>query len=106
MIKFGAPAGLAIRVQGINRYYAVTFTADKRINIVKARDAHRSILSSAAFPWELDCKYRVTLVAHGKIIVARVGDTELRSVDGEYGRGGIGLIATDGCVSADCFVFS
>ncbi|PON29929.1 hypothetical protein TGAM01_v201295 [Trichoderma gamsii] len=106
MVKFGAPAGLAIRVQGLNRYYAVTFTADKRINVVKAHDAHRSILSSAAFPWELDYKYRVTLAAHGENIVARVGDTELRSVDGAYRGGGFGLIATDGCVSADCFVIS
>jgi ADP-ribosylglycohydrolase len=94
MIKFGAPAGLAIRVQGINRYYAVTFTADKRINIVRAHDAHRSVLSSAAFPWELDCTYSVTLTAVDNII----------STDSHYDRGGIGLIATDGCVSADCFI--
>ncbi|KAL7920946.1 ADP-ribosylglycohydrolase [Trichoderma austrokoningii] len=105
-VKLGAPAGLAIRVQGINRYYAVTFTADKRINIVKAHDMHRSVLSSAAFSWELDCKYQVTLAAHDTTIFVRIDDTELRAVDSQYKGGGFGLIATDGCVSADSFTIA
>lgn len=104
MIKLGAPAGLAIRVQGINRYYAVTFTDDKRINIVKAHDAHRAVFSSAAFPWELDCKYRVTLAARDSTIYVSVDGIQLQSVDSQYEGGGFGLIATDGCVSADCFM--
>ncbi|UKZ88684.1 uncharacterized protein TrAFT101_004427 [Trichoderma asperellum] len=106
MVKFGAPAGLAIRVQGINRYYAVTFTNDKKINIVKAHDAHRIVLASAAFSWELDYKYRVTLAACDNTIYVRVDDTELQASDKQYKGGGFGLIATDGCVSADCFMIA
>lgn len=106
MVKFGAPAGLAIRVQGINRYYAVTFAGDKKINIVKAHDAQRIVLASAAFPWELDSKYRVTLAARDSTIYVRVDDTELQSTDSQYKGGGFGLIATDGCVSADCFMIA
>ncbi|KAH8125268.1 hypothetical protein ACSS6W_004066 [Trichoderma asperelloides] len=106
MIKFGAPAGLAIRVQGINRYYAVTFTNDKKINIIKAHDAHRIVLASAAFQWELDYKYQVTLAARDHTIYIRVDDTELQSTDRQYKGGGFGLVATDGCVSADCFMIA
>ncbi|KAL6867048.1 ADP-ribosylglycohydrolase [Trichoderma novae-zelandiae] len=104
MVKFGAPAGLAIRVQGLNRYYAVVLTEDKRIAVVKALDEHRLELASTAFPWELDLKYRVTLTACGDLVRARVDDVEVQAVDGQYGGGGIGLVATDGCVSADCFM--
>ncbi|KAL7822037.1 ADP-ribosylglycohydrolase [Trichoderma gracile] len=106
MVKLGAPAGLAIRVQGLNRYYAVFFTPDKKIALVKALDEKRIELASAAFPWELDRKYRVALRACDDLIRARVDDVELQAVDGQYGGGGIGLVATDGCVSADCFVIA
>lgn len=106
MIKYGAPAGLAIRVQGINRYYAVYFTDDKRITIVKALDAHRIKLASEAFPWELDRKYRVTLTACDYLIRVRVDNVGVQAADSQYAGGGIGLIATDGCVSADCFIIA
>lgn len=105
MIKFGGPAGLAIRVQGLNRYYALFFAADRRrIALVKALDEERIELTSMEFSWELDRNYRVTLSASGDVIRARVDDVELQAVDGQYGGGGIGLVATDGCVSADCFI--
>ncbi|OTA02467.1 ADP-ribosylglycohydrolase [Trichoderma parareesei] len=106
MVKLGAPAGLAIRVQGLNRYYAVFFTEDKKIALVKALDKKRIELASAAFPWELDRKYRVALTACDGLIRARVDDVELQAIDGQYGGGGIGLVATDGCVSADCFIIA
>ncbi|QYS98622.1 hypothetical protein H0G86_005794 [Trichoderma simmonsii] len=106
MIKFGAPAGVAIRVQGLNRYYAVFFTEDKRITLVKALDAQRIELASEAFPWELDQKYKVILTACDDLIGVRVGNVELRIADSQYASGGIGLIATDGCVSADSFIIA
>ncbi|EHK15299.1 uncharacterized protein TRIVIDRAFT_56535 [Trichoderma virens Gv29-8] len=106
MIKFGAPAGIGIRVQGLNRYYAVFFTEDKRITLVKALDAERIELASEAFPWELDQKYRVILTACDDLIQVRVGDVELQITDSQYTSGGIGLIATDGCVSADSFIIA
>ncbi|KAL7791490.1 ADP-ribosylation/Crystallin J1 [Trichoderma ceciliae] len=104
MIKLGAPAGLAIRVQGINRYYAVTFTDDKSINIVKALDEHRIVLATVAFSWELDREYQVTLTARDHTIHVRVDTVEMQSADSQYEGGGFGLIATDGCVPADCFI--
>ncbi|KAL7934940.1 ADP-ribosylation/Crystallin J1 [Trichoderma chlorosporum] len=106
MIKFGAPAGIAIRDQGLNRYYAVYFTEDRRITLVKALDAQRIELASEPFPWELDHKYRVKLTAFGDIIRVCVDDVKLQIADGQYGGGGIGLVATDGCVSADCFIIA
>ncbi|KAL7943564.1 ADP-ribosylation/Crystallin J1 [Trichoderma barbatum] len=106
MIKFGAPAGIAIRVQGLNRYYAVYFTEDKRVTLVKALDAQRFELASGAFPWELDQKYRVTLIICEDLIRVRVGEVELQVTDGQYTSGGIGLVATDGCVSADSFIIA
>ncbi|RFU75755.1 hypothetical protein TARUN_6514 [Trichoderma arundinaceum] len=106
MIKFGAPAGLAIRVQGINRYYAVTFTNDKEINIVKALDAKRIPLASTAFPWELDRKYKITLTARGDTIHARVDDVEVQASDSQYEGGGFGLVVTDGCVAAETFIIA
>ncbi|KAI4863280.1 ADP-ribosylation/Crystallin J1 [Hypoxylon rubiginosum] len=95
-----APAGAAIRVRGLNRYYALRFLTGAsgfRVALVKAVDDGRRVeLASAPFSWKIDAPYDVTLEAEGSRILARVGDeVKLEAKDDQYPGGGIGLVAID-----------
>jgi ADP-ribosylglycohydrolase len=98
-------AGLVVRVQGLNRFYAFIFNGDKkRVALVKARDEERLELASAGFEWELDVPYCVTVRVEGNQITASVGGKRIiEAVDDEYASGGIGAILVDGSVAIDQF---
>lgn len=100
-VNLGAPAGVAVRVRGLNRYYAVMFLRGGRIALVKARDEKRLELTSVPFEWKQDIPYEVKLRAQGSTIKARVGDAVLTATDDEYTGGGVGLVVTDGSLSTD-----
>ncbi|KAL1964893.1 hypothetical protein VTN77DRAFT_6246 [Rasamsonia byssochlamydoides] len=106
VVNLGSSAGVAVRMQGLNRYFSVMFlSGPRRIALVKARDEQRTELASALFDWKLDMPYEVSVSVHGKVITGCVsGDGPgivLEAVDEEYAGGGIGLVVTDGSVSAN-----
>ncbi|KAL1981939.1 hypothetical protein VTN96DRAFT_2003 [Rasamsonia emersonii] len=107
IVNLGTVAGVAVRVQGLNRYYAVMLLSGppRRIALVKARDEQRAELASAPFDWTLDTAYEVTVSVEGNAITGRLENwgPVLQAVDGEYAGGGIGLVVTDGSVVADQF---
>lgn len=100
-ISLGGPAGLAARVQGLNRYYALMFVKGGRVALVKALDGERITLTSAAFDWGLDEEYAVTVEVDGDEIRGRVGGVQLTTNDSQYRGGGVGLIITEGALLAD-----
>lgn len=100
-VNLGAKAGLAARVQGLNRYYSVVFLKANRVALVKALDEERITLTSAAFDWNLDEEHDITLTVHGESIDAQIDDTKLAATDSQYASGGIGLVVTDGSASVD-----
>ena len=100
-VNLGAKSGLAVRVQGLNRYYALMFLRGGKIALVKAADETRIELASADLDWKLDEKYELTLRTVGTEIYAKVGDIELRASDDAYKGGAVGLIVTQGSLSAD-----
>lgn len=102
-VQLGQPAGIAIRVRGLNRYYAIMFSGQgKTVTLVKALDEKRTVMASAEFLWELDRPYQVVIEAKGPHITGLVGGTaiELMAEDDQYAGGGVGLIVTDGTTSA------
>lgn len=101
LVQLGHPAGVAIRVRGLHRYYAFVLTgAGRTVSLVKAYDENRIVLASASFDWHLDEKYEMSIQAVGRKILGQVGDVQLRAEDDGYKGGGLGLIVTDGAVSA------
>ncbi|KAI5925295.1 ADP-ribosylation/Crystallin J1 [Camillea tinctor] len=98
VVNIGGPSGVAVRVQGLNRYYALLFTNDKNLSLVKALDEERIELAKAEFDWKLDTPYTITMEADKHTIRARVGDIELTGYDHRYKGGGIGLLAADGSI--------
>jgi ADP-ribosylglycohydrolase len=108
ILHLGTPAGLAIRVQGLNRYYALLFLSgpERAVALIKARDEQRTELVRTAFDWKYDTPYEVSVSVQGNVIRGRIVGAcgpVLEAVDDEYGGGGIGLVVTDGSVSANQF---
>ncbi|KAH7128914.1 ADP-ribosylation/Crystallin J1 [Dactylonectria macrodidyma] len=106
VVNFGGPMGVAARIQGLNRYYALVFTRDKQIALVKAADERRIDLTSRPFDWEHDTKYDVHLTVHGGNITGQVGEVGLAAVDEDYVGGAVGLVVTDGSLAADSITIS
>ncbi|KAK7219490.1 hypothetical protein V2G26_007493 [Clonostachys chloroleuca] len=92
---------MAVRAQGLNRYYSLVFVKGDRVAIVKALDSERITLVSAELQWNLDVDYHLTIEVRGDIITAHVGNISLTATDSQYTNGALGLIATDGSISTD-----
>jgi ADP-ribosylglycohydrolase len=96
--------GLAVRVQGRERYYALMF--DKvdggRIKLVR-RDHDETILASDRFQWQYDQGYDVDLQVNGSKIEAHVGGRQILVVVDAEGStlagGGVGLVVDTGSIS-------
>ena len=94
--------GLAVRVQGLRRYYAVLLSSDGTARLVKALDGE-TVLAEAPCEWRLGQSYDLTLHVEGTRLRARVdGVCVLEGEDSDHGLdgGGVGLIVTEGCVMA------
>ena len=104
MISMGS-AGIIVRVQGLNRFYAFAFRADRKsVVLVKARDEERVELASARFEWDLDVPQRIVVLVKGSKITALVADEQIiEAEDEEYAGGGIGATIVDGSVAIDQF---
>ncbi|MBN9072748.1 MAG: ADP-ribosylglycohydrolase family protein [Rhizobiales bacterium] len=104
--------GLAARVQGRRRYYAVIFDADqekagmggRRIRLVRVHGAEQT-LCQVDFLWRLDCTYRVELKVDGSCIEASVdGRRMLTAIDTApeaLGGGAIALLVEEGGLAVD-----
>ena len=112
-VTIGDFAGVAVRVQGLNRYYALVLKKDKtgarRAVLVKARDEQRVELASVDFDWKLDDAYEVTVVVQGARIQGAIGGKTVEATDsGEkaFSGGGVGFVVADGSLSADSIAVS
>jgi ADP-ribosylglycohydrolase len=96
--------GLAVRVQGRERYYALMF--DKvdggRIKLIR-RDHDETILASHRFQWQYDQGYNVDLAANGSKIEAFVAGRQIFAVVDTEGStlagGGVGLVVDTGSIA-------
>ncbi|KAI0178902.1 ADP-ribosylation/Crystallin J1 [Hypoxylon sp. FL1284] len=98
-VNIGGPSGVAVRVQGLNRYYALLFEPSDRIVLVKMLDDQSIELASETFYWNIDTTYTITIETEDDLLRAKVGDVELCANDAQFSRGGIGLVVTDGSLS-------
>lgn len=101
VVNFGGSMGVAARVQGLNRYYGLMLTKDKRVALVKAADNERIELMSMPFVWEENRKYQLRLRVQGSKIEGQVGQVGLVALDEDYVGGAVGFVVTDGSLSAD-----
>ncbi|HEY7032878.1 MAG TPA: ADP-ribosylglycohydrolase family protein [Thermomicrobiales bacterium] len=102
-IRLAKSGGLAARVGGLRRYYALLLDEAGTARLVKCRDLTTN-LAIAPFPVERDRAYGLSLELRGARIVAAIdGDVlfDVEDTDRPLTGGGVALVVEDGCLSAD-----
>jgi ADP-ribosylglycohydrolase len=97
-----ASFGLAARVQGLKRFYALLLSNDRQARLVKSLDGDRE-LAQVPFLWQLDTDYQFGLQVSGHHIRASIDGQVLFEVeDSEHPLtgGGIALVCEEGQVKA------
>ena len=75
-----ASAGIAARVQGLTRYYALTLTDKGTVQLIKLDDTE-SVLAEQPFAWNVFDEYEMTLEVNGETITGSVGGVTLTATD-------------------------
>ena len=90
--------GVAVRVQGLERYYALTLERDGMARLIKALDgAH--ILAEVGFPWELNRAYDLSLAVEGQRLWAHIDGEpifDLYDQDSPLESGALALVCRRG----------
>jgi ADP-ribosylglycohydrolase len=97
-------AGVAVRVQGLRRYYAAILVRPGLLRLVRAYDDSQVTLDETAFDWTFETPYAFDLKAEGDSIAVAVGAARLRFRDDgaeALADGGIALVINGGACSCD-----
>jgi ADP-ribosylglycohydrolase len=95
-------AGIAVRVQGLQRYYALMLLETGHARFLKMLDGEQ-VLREVLWPWELDRTYAVRLELIDAYIRAWIDEQLLFEYrdDKPFAGGGIALICQEGRVAFD-----
>ncbi len=89
-------AGVAARVQGLTRFYALMVTLDQKVQLVKSVH-EESVLAEAEFKWALGDTLKMSLHVNGDALVGKIdGAVVLTAKDTALDSGAIGLVVADG----------
>ena len=95
--------GLAVRVQGLERYYALLLCDQNSIKLTKRLDGE-VILAEQAFIWKFGQPYHIQVTVQGSQISARINGNLVFKVDDPerpLSGGGIALVCGEGRVGTD-----
>jgi ADP-ribosylglycohydrolase len=95
---FVKSAGVAARVQGMRRYYAVLLCSDGYLRVMKMLDSPQ-VLAEIPYAWELDHTYRLALEVDGRLLRATVDGREVyagQDVDHPLQCGAVALVCEEG----------
>ncbi len=95
--------GLAVRVQGLQRYYAALLCDDQTLRLVKVLDGE-TVLAEAPYPWMHDQPYAMRVRVQGDRLQAWVDDVlvlEADDADPSLEGGAIALVCDVGRIDID-----
>jgi ADP-ribosylglycohydrolase len=101
-VHLGHEGGLAFRVQGLRRFYAMLLSRDGYLRLVKVRDGKRTVLAEQAYAWALERPYQMSVTLNGNQIGCSIEGQSVfsvRDVTQPYENGGIGLLINEGALS-------
>jgi ADP-ribosylglycohydrolase len=90
--------GIAARVQGLQRFYALLLCADQTVRLIKALDGDQ-VLAQAPFEWHFGEPYELSLRVSGHRLTALIngnGVFELEDQDQPLASGAVALICEEG----------
>ena len=89
--------GVAVRVQGLRRYYAALLHRSGELRLVKMFD-HENVLGSVQLDWQHGVEYQLSLTAAQDCLSVSVdGELLLQATDSQLECGGMGLVVEEGC---------
>jgi hypothetical protein len=89
-------AGVAARVQGLRRFYAMLVTEDQKVQLVRHYD-QETVLAEAPFEWSLGETLNMTLNVKGDKITGLINENQvLEAQDATLDAGAAGLIVEEG----------
>ena len=95
-------AGLAARVQGLTRFYALGLAEGGKARLIKAYEGSDTVLAEADFAWELWHAYDLDLQVEGSRLRGWVDGVLLFDAqDGELTGGGAALVLEEGHLLVD-----
>ena len=103
-MHLGEYGGIAVRVQGLRRYYGVRLTRAGQLEIIRVRDDRRRSPGERADGASVRDGIDVLVQVAGAELTAEVGGTRLQARDDSplaLTDGGIGLFVADGALSAN-----
>ncbi|MET3898044.1 ADP-ribosylglycohydrolase [Devosia sp. UYZn731] len=100
-LHLGEYGGVAIRAQGLRRYYAARITREGKFQLVRRQDDTLTVLAEAPFPVELETPVAMMVDARGHRIRAVAGDIIIEADDDTFADGALGLLVFEGALSTD-----
>jgi hypothetical protein len=104
VIHLGTYGGVALRVQGLRRYYGVRVMRNDCLQIIRVRDDVTSVLAETGFPLVFETTLTVAARVLGNAITATINGVSIDAEDRDkhaFRDGGIGLFIREGALSAD-----
>ena len=101
-IHLARDGGVAVRVQGLRRYYALVLSRDGRASLRKVRDDLRTTLAETPFVWSFEHSYAIKVAVRGRSISCTLDGRPLFVVHDDtdpFETGGIGLMINEGALS-------
>jgi hypothetical protein len=95
--------GLAVRVQGLERYYALLLSDQNTARLIKRLDGE-TVLAEQSFAWNFDQDYHLQITVQGNQILVTVNGTMLfnvEDVERPLSGGGIALVCEEGHIGTD-----
>ena len=108
-VHLGNYGGLAVRVQGLRRYYGVRLVRDGRLQIIKVRDETVTVLAEAPFDFAFEKAVPLDVRVSGNSLSVVAGGVKLEAHDESdtaLTDGGIGLVIHEGALSTDSVIIS
>ncbi|MBM7044032.1 ADP-ribosylglycohydrolase family protein [Rhizobium lusitanum] len=104
MIHLGNYGGLAVRAQGLRRYYGARVTRDGKMQIVRVRDEDTKVLAETEFKTEFEKHIAMKVTAQGARITFEADGVSLTAEDASvdaFRDGGVGLLVHEGALSSN-----
>jgi ADP-ribosylglycohydrolase len=98
--------GIAVRVQGLRRFYALLLCDDQHVRLVKALDGDQ-VLAETPFEWQLGEPYDFCLAADGTRLTAQVDGQTLFTIEDQTRPllgGAVALVCEEGRAATDAVV--
>lgn len=94
--------GIAARVQGLRRYFALILAQDGKARLIKALDGV-TVLAEISYDWQPETEYALRLDVRGTHLTGWINGQQILQAE-DHGMplsgGGIGLLLSEGCLVA------